>query len=152
MFSSILFILGIIFISASFFFGTTSQIIYSSFLLIGIVLIITGIFIVILRSKRYVYGQTDKSVTRQVYYVKKEQEEMLKKLLSQQDFSAAPCKFEESGNFKIEVLTSSDRRFSAGQLFEYHPFNFYAVTPLYCYENEQSEKLLSFLDNCKKKQ
>lgn len=67
------------------------------------------------------------------------------------DFRAiSEVKSEKSGNLRMDVILSQDRKFAAVQLLQFIPYAYQPVTPVKYFTNEEASDLFTFLSGCKK--
>jgi len=122
------------------------------FLLTGIGLIAYGLFF-FTKLRQNIYIETGSVVRSKSYNFEKNKLEHMKVFISQlsqgDSLKAKPITFSDNGNAKIDVIISADNKFAAVQLFEFIPYSFEPITPVYYFTNQHASDFISYLNSCK---
>ena len=99
------------------------------------------------KSKQMIYAPADRVVNEAVAYFDLRDFERLHEHLKTMDFSTLQdVKVEPSGNIRLDVFVSIDKRFVAAQLFQFIPYRYKAVTPIYHYHGEVAAQFLKYIN------
>ena len=94
-----------------------------------------------------IYAPADRVVNEAVAYFDLRDFERLHEHLKTMDFSTLQdVKVEPSGNIRLDVFVSIDKRFVAAQLFQFIPYRYKAVTPIYHYHGEVAAQFLKYIN------
>ena len=102
------------------------------------------------KSKEVVYLPT-KSVAKEhsVFFDLKHMD-ALKNLVNSGSFSAdSKIKSEASGNIRMDVILSADKKFAAVQLFQFVPYTYQPITSVQYFTNEKASAIVAFLSKSK---
>ena len=98
------------------------------------------------KSKQMIYTPADRVVNEAVAYFDLRDFERLHEHLKTMDFSTLQdVKVEPSGNIRLDLFVSIDKRFVAAQLFQFIPYRYKAVTPIYHYNGEVAVQFLKYI-------
>ncbi len=65
-------------------------------------------------------------------------------------FSAdSKIKSEASGNIRMDVILSADKKFAAVQLFQFVPYTYQPITSVQYFTNEKASAIVAFLSKSK---
>ena len=71
-------------------------------------------------------------------------------LVNSGSFSASSAiKSESSGNIRMDVILSEDKKFAAVQLFQFVPYNYQPITSVQYFINDDASAVVAFLTKCK---
>ena len=74
----------------------------------------------------------------------------LKNLVNSGSFSAdSKIKSEASGNIRMDVILSADKKFAAVQLFQFVPYTYQPITSVQYFTNEKASAIVAFLSKSK---
>ena len=74
----------------------------------------------------------------------------LKNLVNSGSFSAdSKIKSEASGNIRMDVILSADKKFAAVQLFQFIPYTYQPITSVQYFTDEQASAVIAFLTKSK---
>ena len=119
-------------------------------MVLGTGLFLMGIFRLFWKSKEVVYLPT-KSVAKEhsVFFDLKHMD-ALKNLVNSGSFSAdSKIKSEASGNIRMDVILSADKKFAAVQLFQFIPYTYQPITSVQYFTNEKASAIVAFLSKSK---
>lgn len=122
------------------------------FLILLFVLCVSTAFALVMyrlyvKSKQMIYAPADRVVNEAVAYFDLRDFERLHEHLKTMDFSTLQdVKVEPSGNIRLDVFVSIDKRFVAAQLFQFIPYRYKAVTPIYHYHGEVAAQFLKYIN------
>lgn len=109
-------------------------------------------YLLYIKSKQIIYTPADKIVKESVVYFGLGDFERLHEHLKTMNFSTLQdIKAEPSGNIRLDIFVSTDKRFVAAQLFQFIPYRYKAITPIYHFRDETALQFLEFIDidSCK---
>lgn len=115
-------------------------------LLVGTVLVIFGVLRLVWKNKEAVYLPTGSVTKEKSFFFDLKYLDTLKNCVTTGHFSLtedAHC--ESSGNIRMDVIFSEDRRFAAVQLFQFVPYAYNPITSVVYYTNNEVDTLSSFL-------
>ena len=132
-----------------------SGVLFSSFmLLVGILalmvfgtgLFLVGIFRLFWKSKEVVYLPTGSiAKERSVFFDLKHMDKLVD-IVNSGSFSAnSDIKSETSGNIRMDVILSEDKKFAAVQLFQFVPYTYQPITSVHYFTNEDASAVVAFL-------
>ena len=58
-------------------------------------------------------------------------------------------KSESSGNIRMDVILSEDKKFAAVQLFQFVPYTYNPITSVQYFTNGEASAVAAFLSKCK---
>ncbi|GAK35721.1 hypothetical protein [Bacteroides graminisolvens] len=95
-----------------------------------------------------VYAPANMVVREAVAYYNLRDMEILKEGLKEKDFSILHnVKIEQNSNIRLDIFVSMDKRFVAAQLFQFVPYRYKAITPIYYYYDEIALNFMEYFDN-----
>lgn len=98
-------------------------------------------------SKQTVYAPANVVVREVVTYYNLKNIETLKEGLRNMDFlTLQNVEAETNGNIRLDIFISIDKRFVAAQLFQFIPYRYRAITPIYHYHDEIALLFLECID------
>ena len=85
-----------------------------------------------------------------LYGAIREHMDALKNLVNSGSFSAdSKIKSEASGNIRMDVILSADKKFAAVQLFQFVPYTYQPITSVQYFTNEKASAIVAFLSKSK---
>ncbi len=148
--SSVMLLIGILAFASTFELDDKSSTASMALMVLGTGLFLIGIFRLFWKSKEVVYLQT-KSVAKEhsVFFDLKHMD-ALKSLVNSGSFSAdSKIKSEASGNIRMDVILSADKKFAAVQLFQFVPYTYQPITSVQYFTNEEASAIVAFLSKSK---
>ncbi len=106
-------------------------------LVVGIVLLLFGIYRLFWHSQEMVYWPTKSIVRSGTLYMDAAEVQRINRMVEKNDFSALEriaCK--DGGNGRLDYLVSKDGKFVAIQLFQFVPYNYEPVSEKCYYSND----------------
>ena len=117
--SSVMLLIGILAFASTFELDDKSSTTSMALMVLGTGLFLIGIFRLFWKSKEVVYLPT-KSVAK-----------------------------EHSGNIRMDVILSADKKFAAVQLFQFVPYTYQPITSVQYFTNEKASAIVAFLSKSK---
>ena len=148
--SSVMLLIGILAFASTFELDDKSSTTSMALMVLGTGLFLIGIFRLFWKSKEVVYLPT-KSVAKEhsVFFDLKHMD-ALKYLVYSGSFSAdSKIKIEASGNIRMDVILSADKKFAAVQLFQFVPYTYQPITSVQYFTNEEASAIVAFLSKSK---
>lgn len=148
--SSVMLLVGILAFGSTFELEEKSSTISMALMVFGTVLFLLGIFRLFWKSKEVVYLPT-KSVTKEhsIFFDLKYVDSLMK-IVNSGSFSAdSAIKSDSSGNIRMDVILSEDKKFAAVQLFQFVPYNYQPVTSVQYFTNDEASAVVAFLAQSK---
>ena len=124
----------------------------ASMALMGLVtgLFLMGIFRLFWRSKEVIYLPTKSVAKEHSIFFDLKHIDTLKNLVNSGAFSAdLKIKSEASGNIRMDVIFSADKKFAAVQLFQFVPYMYQPITSVQYFTNEEAAAVVAFLAKSK---
>ena len=119
---------------------------------IGILCILIGVSILILKSKQRIYAKTGSVIKQQICYFSRDELNIAQNLLINGKFeNEKAITLLDTGNLYFEVQISKDKCFAAVQIFEFVPFAFQPTTQIYYFTDNQALKFYEYMQRCKSK-
>lgn len=117
----------------------------------GIILILAGALVYIIKPKREVYEPTGSSIHRKTYYLASEKSEITRKILEGElNDSTEPVQLLQQGGTKLDVLISSDHDFVAWQVFHFVPHKYVPVSQVQTLTGPPAVKFARFIKRSSK--
>ena len=148
--SSVMLLIGILAFASTFELDDKSSTTSMALMVLGTGLFLIGIFRLFWKSKEVVYLPT-KSVAKEhsVFFDLKHMD-ALKNLVNSGSFSAdSKIKSVASGNIRMDVILSADKKFAAVQLFQFVPYTYQPITSVQYFTNEKASAIVAFLSKSK---
>lgn len=148
--SSVMLLLGILAFGSTFGLEDKSSTVSMALMVLGTGLFLMGVFRLFWKSKEVVYLPTG-SVTKEysIFFDLKHMESLMN-LVNSGSFSAGSAiKSESSGNIRMDVILSEDKKFAAVQLFQFVPYNYQPITSVQYFTNDDASAVVAFLAKCK---
>lgn len=119
-------------------------------MVLGTALFLIGIFRLFWKSKQIVYLPTGSVANEHSFFFDLKYADELTEMVEAGDFSATSAmKGGASGNLRLDVILSEDRKFAAVQLFQFVPYTYNPITPVRYYTNGEATSIAAFLAKCK---
>ena len=143
-FSCIMLLAGVIAFVSTFEMEDRSSTISMGLMVLGTALFLIGVFRLFWKSKEIVYLPTGSVAKEQSIFFD------LKHLDELTDFSMqSTAKGGTSGNLRLDVMLSEDRKFAAVQLFQFVPYTYNPVTSVRYFTNGEAASIAAFLTKTK---
>jgi len=121
-------------------------------LVVGIILVLFGLYKVFCHSRREIYLPTGSVVEKKILFFDSKQSALLQEYVHNGKFPLeATIECVPNGCVKMEVLKTSDGRFAGVQLFEFEPYVYSPVTTVHYYKDEKADSLCKFVQSIKSK-
>ncbi len=153
---SIIMLLAGIFLFASIFCLTDrASSLSMALMVLGTVCLLVGMYRLFWRSQEIVYLPTGSPAIEQSLFFDVEHLHLLKSgfeggILDTTILNdTAQIRSTSSGNVRLDVILSRDKRFAAVQLFQFVPYNYEPVTSAYYFKEDDAAALSAFLGRCK---
>ena len=118
----------------------------SSTLSMGLMVIGSGMFRLFWKSKEVVYLPTGSVAKEQSIFFDLKYMDQLKKMVKSGMFPVdTMLKSESSGNIRMDVILSEDKKFAAVQLFQFVPYTYQPITSVHYFTNEDASAVVAFL-------
>ena len=148
--SSVMLLIGILAFASTFELDDKSSTTSMALMVLGTGLFLMGNFPSFLEIKGGCLF-TNKSVAKEhsVFFDLKHMD-ALKNLVNSGSFSAdSKIKSEASGNIRMDVILSADKKFAAVQLFQFVPYTYQPITSVQYFTNEKASAIVAFLSKSK---
>ena len=118
---------------------------------LGTGLFLMGIFRLFWKSKEVIYLPTKSVAKEHSIFFDLKHMDALRNLVNSGSFSAGSnIKSEASGNIRMDVILSADKKFAAVQLFQFIPYTYQPITSVQYFTDEQASAVIAFLAKCSK--
>lgn len=144
--SSIMLLVGVLAFGSTFELEDKSSAISMALMVFGTGLFLTGIFRLFWKSKEVVYLPTG-SITkeRSIFFDLKHMDTLIHIVNSGSFPVDSNLKSEASGNIRMDVILSEDKKFAAVQLFQFVPYTYQPITSVQYFTNESASSVAAFL-------
>ncbi len=116
---------------------------------LGTILILVAIFRLVWKLKVTVYTPTGSVTKMHNRFFELKDKDKLKTIIQSGNFAGeATVKSESSGNVRMDVMISEDKKFAAVQLFQFVSYTYDPLTPVQYYTNTEASDLAHFLSKC----
>ena len=148
--SSIMLLIGILAFASIFELDDKSSTASMALMVLGAGLFLMGIFRLFWKSKEVIYLPT-KSVAKEhsVFFDLKHVDTLMNFVNSGSFSTDLKIKSEASGNIRMDVILSADKKFAAVQLFQFVPYTYQPITPVQYFTNEEASAVVAFLSKSK---
>lgn len=138
--------LGILAFASTFELEDRSSTVSMALMVFGTGLFLVGIFRLFWKSKEVVYLPTGSiAKERSVFFDLKHMDKLVD-IVNSGSFSAnSDIKSETSGNIRMDVILSEDKKFAAVQLFQFVPYTYQPITSVHYFTNEDASAVVAFL-------
>ena len=117
---------------------------------IGSGMFLIGIFRLFWKSKEVVYLPTGSVAKEQSIFFDLKYMDQLKEMVKSGMFPVdTMLKSESSGNIRMDVILSEDKKFAAVQLFQFVPYTYNPITSVQYFTNGEASAVAAFLSKCK---
>ena len=121
-------------------------------MVLGTALLLMGVFRIFWKSKEMVYMPTGSAAKEQSLFFDTRYAGTISELLKAGSFQTDDViKSAHSGNIRLDVILSQDSKFAAVQLFQFVPYTYDPVTPVYYFVGEQASAFAAYLQKSKMK-
>ena len=148
--SSVMLLIGILAFASIFELDDKSSTASMALMVLGTGLFLMGIFRLFWKSKEVIYLPT-KSVAKEhsVFFDLKHVDTLMNFVNSGSFSTDLKIKSEASGNIRMDVMLSADKKFAAVQLFQFVPYTYQPITPVQYFTNEEASEVVAFLSKSK---
>lgn len=148
--SSVMLLIGILAFVSIFELDDKSSTASMALMVLGAGLFLMGIFRLFWKSKEVIYLPT-KSVAKEhsVFFDLKHVDTLMNFVNSGSFSTDLKIKSEASGNIRMDVMLSADKKFAAVQLFQFVPYTYQPITPVQYFTNEEASAVVAFLSKSK---
>lgn len=148
--SIVLLLIGILIFIAVFKIEDRSSAIGMALMVGGTALILFSIFRFFWKLKETIYLPTG-SITKEssLYFDLKHLGKLTEMLKNKQLDEEHNIKSDNSGNLRMDVILSQDKKFVAVQLFQFVPYNYTPVMPVCYFTGDDAAAISTFLSKCK---
>lgn len=148
--SSVMLLIGILAFVSIFELDDKSSTASMALMVLGTGLFLMGIFRLFWKSKEVIYLPT-KSVAKEhsVFFDLKHVDTLMNFVNSGSFSTDLKIKSEASGNIRMDVMLSADKKFAAVQLFQFVPYTYQPITPVQYFTNEEASAVVAFLSKSK---
>lgn len=148
-FSCLMLLAGVLSIVSTLELDNQSSAIGMGLMVLGAGLFLMGVFRMLWKSKKVVYLPTGSVAKERTVFFDLKYLEKLTNLVATGSFSAKEIKSEASGNIRMDVILSEDKKFAAVQLFQFVPYNYQPVTEVRYFTNEDAVAVATFISMSK---
>ena len=138
-FSGLILLVGVLAFVSTFEMEDRSSTLSMGLMVIGSGMFLIGIFRLFWKSKEVVYLPTGSVAKEQSIFFDLKYMDQLKEML----------KSESSGNIRMDVILSEDKKFAAVQLFQFVPYTYNPITSVQYFTNGEASAVAAFLSKCK---
>lgn len=150
LFSALMLLVGILAFASTFELEDKSSTVSMALMVFGTGLFLVGIFRLFWKSKEVVYVPTGSTTKECTLFFDLKHMDTLMNLVNSGSFSAkSDVKSDVSGNIRMDVILSEDKKFAAVQLFQFVPYNYQPITGVQYFTNDQASSVAAFLAKSK---
>lgn len=144
--SSIMLLMGVLAFASTFELEDKSSTVSMALMVLGTGLFLMGIFRLFWKSKEVVYLPTGSVARERSMFFDLKYMDALANMVNSGSFSAnTDIKSEASGNIRMDIIITEDKRFAAVQLFQFVPYTYQPITSVQYFTNEQASAIAAFL-------
>lgn len=145
-FSCIMLLVGIISFVSTFELEEKSSTLSMSLMVLGTALFLIGVFRLFWKSKEVVYLPTG-SVARErsLFFDLKHMDKLADSIKTGVFPIDSVIKSDVSGNIRMDVILSEDKKFAAVQLFQFIPYTYQPITSVCYFTNEKASAVATFV-------
>lgn len=148
--SFVMLLIGILAFGSTFKLEDKSSTISMALMVFGTGLFLIGIFRLFWKSKEVVYLPTGSVTKEHSIFFDLKYMDSLTNIVNSGSFSAGSAiKSESSGNIRMDVILSEDKKFAAVQLFQFVPYNYQPITSVQYFTNDEVSAVVAFLTKSK---
>lgn len=146
LFSSFMLLLGILAFISTFGLEDKSSTVSMALMVLGTALCLGGIFRLFWKSKKVVYLPTGSIAKERSVFFDLKHMDALVDMVNTGSFSAdSDIKSGASGNLRMDVILSEDKKFAAVQLFQFVPYTYQPVTSIHYFTDGEAFAVHAFL-------
>lgn len=94
----------------------------------------------------YFFRPTGSKINKMILYFDPRESQTLQYCMEEKKFEDLKnLKRQVNTGTKVEVMAAGDQKFAAVQVYEYIPYNYEAVTPVFCYYGDEARNFFGFL-------
>ena len=144
--SSVMLLVGILAFASTFELEDRSSTVSMALMVFGTGLFLVGIFRLFWKSKEVVYLPTGSIAKERSVFFDLKHMDQLKEIVKLGTFSAdTNLKGGTSGNLRMDIILSEDKKFAAVQLFQFVPYTYQPITSVHYFTNEDASAVVAFL-------
>lgn len=147
--SIIMLVVGILAFVSTFEMEDRSSTISMALMVLGTGLFLVGIFRLFWKSKETVYLPTGSIARESSMFFDLKYLDKLSAMVKSGNFVSADVKGETSGNLRLDVVLSEDKKFAAIQLFQFVPYTYNPITSVQYFTNGEAAAIAAFVAKCK---
>lgn len=145
-FSCIMLVAGVAAFVSTFEMEDRSSTISMGLMVLGTGLFLVGVFRLFWKSKEMVYLPTGSVAKEQSVFFDLKYMDRLSDMVTTGDFSRSSEIYGgTSGNLRLDIMLSEDKKFAAVQLFQFVPYTYNPVTSVCYYTNGEATSIANFL-------
>ena len=149
-FSGIMLLIGVLAFISTFEMEDRSSTLSMGLMVLGTGLFLIGIFRLFWKSKEVVYLPTGSIAKEQSVFFDLKYMDQLKEIVKLGTFSAdTNLKGGTSGNLRMDIILSEDKKFAAVQLFQFVPYTYNPITSVQYFTNREASAVADFLSKCR---
>lgn len=149
-FSCIMLVAGILAFVSTFEMQDRSSTLSMGLMVVGTAFFLVGIFRLFWKSKEIVYLPTGCVAREQSMFFDLKHLDGLTSMVKSGNFPASvDIKGGTSGNLRLDIILSEDKKFAAVQLFQFVPYTYNPVTSVCYFTNGEAASIATFLSKCK---
>lgn len=149
-FSSLILLVGVLAFVSTFEMEDRSSTLSMGLMVLGTGMFLIGVFRLFWKSKEVVYVPTGSVAKEQSVFFDLKHMEQLKEMVQTGEFPVdAKLKGENSGNIRMDVILSEDKKFAAVQLFQFVPYTYNPITSVHYFTNGKASAVAAFLSKCR---
>lgn len=144
--SSVMLLMGVLAFASTFELEDKSSTVSMALMVLGTGLFLMGIFRFFWKSKEVVYLPTGSVARERSLFFDLKYMDALANMVNSGSFSAnTDIKSEASGNIRLDIILTEDKKFAAVQLFQFVPYTYQPITSVQYFTNEQASAIAAFL-------
>lgn len=148
--SCVMLVAGVIAFIATFEMEDRSSTLSMGLMVLGTALFLVGVFRLFWKSREIVYLPTGSIAKEHSIFFDLKYIDDLTKMVKTGGFpGTSGIKGSSSGNLRLDVMLSEDKKFAAVQLFQFVPYTYNPITPVRYYTNGEATAIAAFLAECK---
>lgn len=149
-FSGLMLLIGVLAFISTFEMEDRSSTLSMGLMVLGSGLFLIGIFRLFWKSKEVVYLPTGSIAKEQSIFFDLKYMDQLKEIVKSGAFSAdTNLKGGTSGNLRMDIILSEDKKFAAVQLFQFVPYTYNPITSVQYFTNGEATAVAGFLSKCR---
>lgn len=146
LFSTVMLVIGVLLFASTFELDDKSSTVSMALMVFGTGLILFGIFRFFWKSKEVVYVPTGSVAKERSIFFDLKHLDQLANLINTGNFSVdSDVKSAASGNIRMDVILTADKKFAAVQLFQFVPYSYQPVTTVQYFTGDRAEAVAAFL-------